>query len=142
MMVGLVSGALIATGSSVPAWERSVTAWETSSVRGLFSVRGEVVAGAHRLVTGEDRAQDVDGRVAELGGRGEQLVGARRLSGFAALDVAPDEGGDREVLLGEFGAFGRVEMVALDHRSDSLCSARSGHDPLAGIASQSRACSR
>jgi hypothetical protein len=35
--------------------------------------------------------QVVDGRVAERGSDGEHVVGARRPSGFAALDVAADE---------------------------------------------------
>ena len=102
----------------------------------------EVVAGAHRLVAGEHGAQVVDGRVAELGSDGEQVVGARRLSGFAALDVAADERRDREVLLGQFVALGRVGVVAVDHRCASRRSASSAHDPMAGMTSQSRACSR
>jgi hypothetical protein len=55
---------------------------------------------AHRLVAGEQRAQRVDGDVAELGRDRDEVVRACRLSRLAALDVAPDEGRDGEVLLG------------------------------------------
>ena len=73
--------------------------------------------------------------VAELCGDGEQIVRARRLAGLAALDVAADECRDGEVLLGELGAFGRVWVVAVDHRSCSRRSASRQHGPAAGIAS-------
>ena len=73
-------------------FDGSVTAWETSWW--LVGRRSgcEVVAGAHRLVAGEHSAQVVDGRVAELGSDSEQVVGARRPSGFAALHVAAQKG--------------------------------------------------
>jgi hypothetical protein len=54
-------------------------------------------AGAHRLVAGQERAQRIHGRGAELGGDREEVMDARRFVMFAALDVAADEGGDREV---------------------------------------------
>jgi hypothetical protein len=49
--------------------------------------RVTVAVSPHRLVAGEHGAQHVDGGVAELGGRGEQVVDARRLVVLAALDV-------------------------------------------------------
>ena len=64
------------------------------------AVVGAVAVGAHRLAAGEHGAQDVDGGVAELGGCGEEIVYALRLGELAPLDVAADQGGDREVLLG------------------------------------------
>ena len=96
----------------------------------------------HRLVAGQDGAQRVDGGVAELGGDGEQVVRARRPAGLAALDVASDERRDREVLLGQLDALVPVGMTVVDRRCASSRSARSGHDPAAGMTFQIRACSR
>ena len=76
------------------------------------------------------------------GGRGEQVVDAWSLVVRAALDVAPDERGDSEVVLAQLGPFGGVIVVAVDHRSASLSSARSWQQPAAGITSQAAACSR
>jgi hypothetical protein len=59
-----------------------------------------LVARAHRLVTGDHGAQDVDGGVADPGGGGQQVVDARRVVVLAPLDVAADQRADREVLLG------------------------------------------
>ena len=104
---------------------------------------GRVVAGcAHRLVAGEHGPERVDGDVAELGGDGEQVVRARRLSGLAALDLAPDERGDGKVLLCELGLVDGVGVVAVDHRAFSCSSASRQHGPAAGIASQVPACWR
>ena len=148
--VGLVSGAL--TRRAYPRRHvESVRAWTCSwsSVvgrvggadehRSAGSRRLPSSRGAHRLVAGEHGAQRVDGGVAELGGDGEQVVHARRLAGLAALDVAADERGDREVLLGQLGSRSAGSgwwrsIIARAPRS----SASRQHGPAAGIASQSR----
>src|SRR5215213_9669326 len=105
--IGVVLEALIETAPSVPAgW--SVRAWEISwvAVVGVAGSRRVVFGRAHRLVAGEHGPERVDRGVAELRRDGEQVMRARRWSGLTALDVAPDERGDRQVLLGELRSVG------------------------------------
>src|SRR3954468_19359600 len=82
-----------------------------------------VAVGAHGLVAGEHGAQYVDSGLAELGRGGEQVVHAWRLVALAALDVAPDQRGDREVLLAEPLAPAWVRIAGVGHRSRSESSA-------------------
>ena len=108
MTIGLGLEALIEATPSVTTAAMSTWVWKTSSVV-VVGVAGSlrlIFDCAHRLVAGEYGAERVDGGVAELCGDGEQVVRARRLSGLAALDVAPDERGDYKVLVGELGSVG------------------------------------
>ena len=76
-----------------------------------FAPCSVVAVCAHRLVAGEHGAQRVDCDIAELGRDREQVVDARRFVVLAALDVAPDERGDREVLFGELRALCPARVV-------------------------------
>ena len=61
---------------------------------------------------------------------------------LAALDVASDEGGDREVLFGQLCLLAWAGVVTVVYRCASRASAISGPEPAAGITFHVAACSR